>query len=42
MMSHESSATWETQLKTVLELDQDYSIIEDCSRVKRTNGRRRS
>ena len=39
MMSHESNATWE--LKTVLELSQDYSIIEDCSPIKRTNGRRR-
>jgi hypothetical protein len=39
MMSHESNATWEW--KTVLDLDQDYSIIEDCSRIKRANGRRR-
>ena len=39
MMSHESNATWE--LKTVLELDQDYSTVEDYSRIKRTNGRRR-
>ena len=36
IMSHESNAAWE--LKTVLELDQDYSTIKNCSRIKRING----
>ena len=37
MMSHESDTTEE--FKTVLELDQDYSRIEDCSRIERINVR---
>ena len=37
MISHESDATEE--LKTALELDQDYSRIEDCSRIERRNVR---
>ena len=37
MMSHESNATWEW--KTVLDLDQDYSIIEDCSRESQKDKR---
>ena len=37
MMSHESDATGES--KTVLEFDQDYSRIEDCSRIERRHVR---
>ena len=37
MMSHESDTTEE--FKTVLELDQDYSRIENCSRIERINVR---